>query len=80
LGHVSVTTTEIYGRPRHDLFAEKAFDAVTCGDVDLSKPEGNVVSLRGVSGPIGHEMATTHQDTEERKLAKTTDTKDILPA
>jgi hypothetical protein len=66
MGHASITTTEIYSHPRHDLFADKALDAVT---VDLSKPAGNVVSLRGVSGPIGHDMATTRQDSEELKPA-----------
>jgi len=25
MGHDSITTTEIYSHPRHDLFAEKAF-------------------------------------------------------
>ena len=55
MGHASISTTEIYSHLRHDLFAEKAFDAVT---VDLSTPAGDVVSLRDVSVRNGHTMGT----------------------
>jgi hypothetical protein len=47
MGHASITTTEIYSHLHHDLFAEKAFDAVR---VDLSKPAGDVVSISRSSG------------------------------
>ena len=66
MGHASITTTEIYSHLRHDLFAEKAFDAVT---VDLARPAGDVVSISRSSGPLGHTMGTAQEDNEERKLA-----------
>jgi hypothetical protein len=66
MGHASITTTEIYSHLRHDLFAEKAFDAVT---VDLARPAGDVVSISRSSGPLGHTMGTAQADNEERKLA-----------
>jgi len=66
MGHASITTTEIYSHLRHDLFAEKAFDAVT---VDLSKPEGDVVSLRDVSTPNGHTMGTKQEVNAVEQLA-----------
>jgi len=64
--HASITTTEIYSRLGHDLFAEKAFDAVM---VDLSKPEGDVLSLRDVSGPNGHTMGTKQEANAVEQLA-----------
>jgi len=66
MGHASITTTEIYSHLRHDLFAEKAFGAVT---VDLSKPEGDVLSLRDVSGPNGRTMGTKHEANAVEQLA-----------
>ena len=66
MGHASITTTEIYSHLRHDLFAEKAFDAVT---VDLARPAGDVVSISRSSGPLGHTRGTAQEDNEERKLA-----------
>ena len=66
MGHASITTTEISSHLRHDLFAEKAFDAVT---VDLSKPEGDVVSLRDVSTPNGHTMGTSQYANAVEQLA-----------
>ena len=65
-GHASITTTAIYSHLRHDLFAEKAFDAVT---VDLARPAGDVVSISRSSGPLGHTIGTAQEDNEERKLA-----------
>jgi integrase len=66
MGHASITTTEIYSHLRHDLFAEKAFDAVT---VDLARPAGDVVSISRSSGPLVPTMGTAQEDNEERKLA-----------
>jgi integrase len=66
MGHASITTTEIYSHLRHDLFAEKAYDAVT---VDLARPAGGVVSISRSSGPLGRTMGTAQEDNEERKLA-----------
>ena len=67
MGHASVTTTEThYCHLRADLFAEKAFEAVT---VDLSPPKGDVVSLGRSSGPNESTMSIAQQDIEERKLA-----------
>jgi integrase len=70
LGHASVTTTEKhYCHLRVNLFAEKAFDAIS---VDLSQPKGNVVSLPVVSAesvPLESTMRSAQEDTTERKLA-----------
>jgi hypothetical protein len=66
MGHASITTTEIYSHLRHDLFAEKAFDAVT---VDLARPKGDVVPIRDVSGPNGQTMGTSQEDNAESKSA-----------
>jgi hypothetical protein len=66
MGHASITTTEIYSHLRHDLFAEKAFDAVR---VDLSKPAGDVVSISRSSGPDGQTLGRPGETNEERKLA-----------
>jgi len=67
MSHASVTTTEThYCHLRADLFAEKAFEAVT---VDLSPAKGDVVSLGRSSGPNESTMSIAQQDIEERKLA-----------
>ena len=66
IGHASITMTEIYRHLRHDLFAEKAFDAVT---VDLARPKGDVVPIRDVSGPNGQTMGTSQEDNAESKSA-----------
>jgi integrase len=66
MGRASITTTEIYSHLRHDLFAEKAFDAVT---VDLARPKGDVVPIRDVSGPNGQTMGTSQEDNAESKSA-----------
>jgi hypothetical protein len=66
MGHASITTTEMYSHLRHDLFAEKAFDAVR---VDLSKPAGDVVSISRSSGPDGQTLGRPGETDEERKLA-----------
>jgi integrase len=65
MGHASITTTEMYSHLRHDLFAEKAFDAVR---VDLSKPAGDVVSISRSSGPDGQTLGRPGETNEERKL------------
>jgi len=66
LGHSSTAVTAHYAHLAPDFFGAKAHDMVVA---DLSRPAGNVVSIREVSGPIGYTMATTHQDTAEAKLA-----------
>jgi hypothetical protein len=64
--HAGITTTEIYSDLRHDLYAAKAFDAVT---VDLSKPAGDVVSISRSCRPVGQRMGETQEVAEDRKLA-----------
>jgi hypothetical protein len=54
-------TTEIYSHLRHDLFAEKAFDAVS---VDLSKPTGDVVSISRSSVQMGRLWAYSVRQTK----------------
>jgi integrase len=66
MGHASITTTEIYSHLRHDLCAEKAFDAVR---VDLSKPAGDVVSISRSSGTLGQRIGRTQKDTSAQKSA-----------
>jgi integrase len=67
MGHASFTTTKTPDcHLRADLFAEKAFDAVT---VDLSPAKGDVVSLGRSFGPNESTMSIAQQGTEERKLA-----------
>ena len=65
-GLVLLAATEIYSHLRHDLFAEKAFDAVM---VDLARPKGDVVPIHDVSGPNGHTMGTKHEANAVEQLA-----------
>ena len=64
-GRLWYATTEHYSHLGPDLFSEKASEAVS---VDLSKPEGNVLSL-SPSCPNEYTMTTTQEDTVVEQLA-----------
>ena len=66
LGHSSTSVTQHYAHLAPDFFGAKAHDMVVA---DLTRPAGNVVSIREVFGPTGHTMATTQHDTKEAQLA-----------
>jgi hypothetical protein len=57
----------MYSHLRHDLFAEKAFDAVK---VDLARPAGDVVSISPSLGENDERMARSTASVEPKNLAQ----------
>ena len=67
MGPASITATERYSHLRHELFAEKAYDAVK---VDLARSAGDVVSLRPSSGLIGPSLGEPAESSTEENLVQ----------
>jgi Site-specific recombinase XerD len=76
MGHASVVTTERYSHLRADLFRQTDYEVMPA---NLSRPTGNVVSLRDVPAPNGHTMGTKQEVSAAEQLAQVSETKAFGP-
>lgn len=66
LGHSSTSTSTHYAHLAPDYFGAKAHDMVTA---DLSRPAGNVVSLRPVGGTVGQSAGVVDASAPQQNIA-----------